>query len=208
MATRFDRVTTTTRVSEPDLDLDFANTALTKAEVALLTVRSTPGDARRLAPAELGGAMIAWLSMVFTLCYVLLPTAFALVGLPTLNLLVNLDFMLPTYVAAAFVAWVAAQVARPKVRLDGPRDPVLAASVGGFGVFVIAQNTLGGPYLTFGQMSPAGLACLLALNVVEMTLLGMMFASFTRRPLVAFAVGAGFQLLTMGLQLTALSLVL
>jgi hypothetical protein len=208
MATRFDRVTTTTRVSEPDLDLDFANTALTKAEVALLTARSMPGEARRLAPAELGGAMIAWLSLVFTLCYVLGPTALALVGLPSLNMLVNLDYLLPCYVAAGFVAWVGAMVARPSVRLDGPRDPVLAASVGGLGVLLVAQNTLGWPFVTFGQMSLMELVCHVALNLVEMTLLGMMFASFTRRSSVAFALGAGFQLLSIGLQLTALSLIL
>jgi hypothetical protein len=208
MATRFDRVTTTTRVTEPDLDLDFANTALTKAEVALLTARSTPGEVRQLAPAELSGAMIAWFSMVFSLCYILVPTGLALVGLPTLNVLVNLDYLLPSYVAAGFVAWVAAMVVRPKVRLDGPRDPVVAASVGGLGVLLIAQNSLGWPFLTFGQMTPAALAIFLALNLVEMTLLGMMFASFTRRPSIAFALGAGFQLLSLGLQLTALSLVL
>ena len=208
MATRFDRVTTTTRLSEPDLDLDFANTALTKAEVALLTARSVPGETRTLAPSELGGAMIAWFSIVFALCYLLLPTGLALLGLPTTNVLFNLWFMLPAYFAAGLVAWVTALVVRPKVRLDGPRDPVVAASVGGLGVLVIAQNSLGWPFFTFSEMSPAMLACFLGMNLVEMTLLGMMFASFTRRPLVAFAVGAGFQLLSIGLQLTALALAL
>jgi hypothetical protein len=71
--------------------------------------------------------------------------------------------------------------------------------------WALVVNTL--PFLVpFSAYSPFALALFVAINVVEMSLLGMMFASFTRRRSVAFALGAAFQWLTGGLLLLFLAL--
>lgn len=207
MATRFDRVTTTS--SRLDEDLDISPTALAPAGTYLPSTvpLQLPAHVPRQLPVRaLGGAMAAWLALTFGLCYVALPSLLAIVGLNT-GVISGFWFSLPAFGMASLVAVIGALVARPRVRLDllGPRDPVLAATLGGLGVWAVVHNT-SSLLVPFTQMGPLELASFLSLNVVEMGLLGMMFASFTRRPSVALAMGGGFQLLVLGLVLTLMTL--
>ncbi len=48
-------------------------------------------------------------------------------------------------------------------------------------------------------MGTAELATFVGLNIIEMSLIGMMLASFTRSITKAFALGMSFQLLVLGL---------
>jgi hypothetical protein len=209
MATRFDSVTSRTRVREPELDLELSEAALARvSELALLAARANPEEARRVAPSELGSALVTWLTVVFCLCYVVLPVGLSLFGvLPAMFVFDNLWYSLPTFAGAGFVAVASALAIRPRIRLRGPRDPVLAATLGGLGVWALAEN-FAGPFVPFGLMGTAELAGLVALNVVEMFLLGTMFASFTRSTSLAFLLGAAFQLLWCGVAMAIFALVL
>jgi hypothetical protein len=207
MATRFDRVTTAP--SRVDEDVELSPTALAPARSSHLPSTSPlnpPAHVPRQLPVRaLGGAMASWLALVFGVCYVAMPALFAIVSLNS-GVIGSLSYALPAFGMASLVAIVGALVARPTIRLDtfGPRDPVLAATVGGLAVWAVVHNSssLLQPFL---QMGPLELASFVALNVVEMTLLGMMFASFTRRSGVALAMGGGFQLLVLGLTLTLMT---
>ena len=205
MATRFDRVTMPARprVSEVDLEVEalLDRTDLIQPEVT--TQRQRP---RALPVRAVTGAMFAWLSLVFVTCYLVLPFVLAITGV-TGGVLAAAPFSLPAFGMASLVAIVGATLARPKIQLDvrGPRDPVISATVGGLGVWAVVHNT--SPLLQpFSAMGPAELASFISMNVLEMGLLGMMFASFTQRKAVALALGGGFQLLVLGLVLTLMSL--
>jgi len=202
MATRFDRVTTPLRVRDPELDdFDLEVRALARL------VQEPPAPVPRSVPTRgLTLAMAVWLSMIFATCYVALPTVLAMTGLNG-GLLTSAIFSFPAFALASIVSVVGAAVAKPEIRLDlaGSRDPVLSATVGGLGVWALIHNT-NALLVPFNHMGTAELASFLALNVLEMSLLGMMFASFTRRKLVAMALGGGFQFLMLGLALTLIKL--
>ena len=198
MATRFDRVTTPLRVREPELD-DFDLEVRALARLAQEPVAPVP---KPIPTRGLTLAMAAWLSMIFATCYVALPTALAVTGVNA-GLLGSALFSFPAFAMAALISIVGAAIAKPSIHLDlgSRRDPVLSATLGGLGVWAVIHNT--NPLLVpFSHMSAAELASFVALNVLEMSMLGMMFASFTRRKLVAFALGGGFQFLMLGLALT------
>jgi hypothetical protein len=207
MATRFDRVTTAS--SRLDEDVDLSSTALARPGSthlpSTIPLNLSAHAPRQLPIRALGGAMASWLALTFGVCYVALPALLAIVGLNS-GVIEALSFAFPAFGMASLVAIVGALVFQPRIRLDtlGPRDPVLAATVGGLGVWAVVHNTssLLQPFL---EMGPFELASFLALNVLEMSLLGMMFASFTRRTGVALALGGGFQLLVLGLVLTLMS---
>jgi hypothetical protein len=213
MATRFDRVTTTTRPRVADVDLEVEE-LLQRSELAVSELRSqklVPIQISKTVPRQmplraLVGAMATWFSGVFLTCYIGVPLIFAILGINS-GVLAAAPFALPAFAVAAFVTIMTATIAAPKVRLDtwGPRDPVLSATLGGLGVWAVVHNTsdLLRPFLTMG---PLEFSSFFALNMLEMTLLGMMFASFTRSRAVAMAMGGGFQLLVLGLVLTLMSL--
>jgi hypothetical protein len=159
---------------------------------------STPVDIR---PRQLGTASVAWLAGVFGLCYIALPIAAASVGLFT-DFWSHVFFNLPGFALATLVTAVGAMVARPKITTDvgATRDPVIAATSGGLLTWAIVHN-LSPVLLPFAAMGTAELATFLALNLLEMSLIGMMLASFTRSVAKAFALGMWFQLLVLGLVL-------
>jgi hypothetical protein len=215
MATRFDRVTTPVRVREPgsrqptlgELDLEVRELVrLSREPRTDLLPPST--KARQLPTRPLAVAMTVWLSTVFAACYVGLPLLLAMTGLNQ-DILTSSIFSFPAFVMASFVAVVGASIARPEIRLDvaGRRDPVLSATIGGLGVWALVHNT-SDLLVPFSAMTGPELISFVGLNVVEMVLLGMMFASFTRSKAVALVLGGGFQMLVLGLVLTLLKLAL
>lgn len=205
MATRFDRVTTTTRprVSEIDLELE---ALVRRPDLDLVQVHVPTQVPRTLPVRATAGAMMGWLALVFATCYLFLPLLMALTGV-TSGIIAAAPYSLPAFAMASFVAIVGVAVVQPRVRLDvwGPRDPVLSATLGGLGVWAVVHNT-SSLLLPFTSMGPLEFLGFFGLNVLEMAMLGMMFASFTRRRSVALALGGGFQLLVLGLVLTLMSL--
>ncbi|MFT4628363.1 MAG: hypothetical protein ACI8PZ_007058 [Myxococcota bacterium] len=158
-----------------------------------------PTTPQPIAAGKLTGAMATWFALILGVCYVAVPTARASVGLLD-NLVGHMAFNIPAFVFTAFVVTIGAAVARPDVRLstDSPRDPVLAASAGGLLAWAVICNL--SPILQpFWAMGAGELASFVAANVVEMGLIGMMLASFTRSAGKAFALGALFQVLMLGM---------
>jgi hypothetical protein len=195
--------------SHPLLDqLDsFDVEALTRRQDLLpIPVQTQSNVPRSLPPRAMGAAMASWLSLIFIACYFVGPLLMAGVGLNA-GVLAALPYALPSFALASFVAIVGAMVAQPKIRLDwrGRRDPVISATLGGLGVWALVHNT-SDLLVPFSDMSALELGSFVGLNLLEMSLLGMMFSSFTRRHSVALALGGGFQLLLMGLILTLMSL--
>ncbi len=177
---------------------------LTDAERVLEGVRLEASFApERLAETEapessvhLALATVAWMAAVCALTNVALPAAGSLVGAQW-----SLVAAIPAVVAwatSAVVVACALLVLRPKVPADGQRDPLLAATAGGLAVWVLASNALP-VYQPFAALGWGELGWLTALNLLEMGLLGAVWASLTPRPTVAFALGAGFQLLVVGI---------
>lgn len=207
MATRLDRVTTTS--SRLDEELDLTPTALVhhRAPQSTEALHLPTHVPRRLPVRALGGAMASWLSLTFGLCYVAVPALLAIVGWNT-GVIAGFWFSLPAFAMASLIATVGVLIAQPRMQLSltQPRDPVLAATLGGLGVWAVVHNT-SSMLMPFTSMSPLELLSFLGLNVLEMTLLGMMFASFTKRTSVALALGGGFQLLVLGLVLTLMALI-
>jgi len=195
MPTHFERVSN--RSSLIDVDLDLQSTGLGPVITALPTVSRT--EPRPIPSGTLARAMATWLSMVFFLTYLLIPAAGTLLGTGT-GVLFTSIMTIPAFVMACITTIVAAALARPHIVLDTRtrRDPVIPAALGGFGVWVVVHNT-SSLLVPFAVMTSLDLGMLLGGTVVEMVLLGMMFASMTRRPSVALALGGGFQLLLFGL---------
>lgn len=204
-----DGVRVSTRSREPSWDeLELELRALQRAEdpVSSLPVYVPRHTPRRLKPGAMLGATASWLAMVFALCYVAFPAMMLVSGINR-TLWMSTRVSVVSFGMTAFVVAVGAAIVRPTVRLGsvGPRDPVVSATLGGLGVWALIHNT-SALLLPFWAMGPAELLTFVSANVVEMTLIGMMLASFTRSRAVALALGGGFQLVAMGLFLTLLSL--
>lgn len=210
MATRFDRVTAPVRprALDPQVELEL-QALLDRSQLAPYDPSATAllDPTRGELPVRtLASAMAAWLTMVFATCYLAFPMLMAASGISR-GVLSSARYSLPAFGLASLVAIVAAVTSRASVRLDtrAPRDPVISATLGGLGVWAIVHNT--SPHLLpFTSMSSIEFATFFALNVLEMSLLGMMFASFTQRRGVAMALGGGFQLLVLTLVLTLMSI--
>ncbi|MEN0061619.1 MAG: hypothetical protein AAGA48_05680 [Myxococcota bacterium] len=215
MATRLDRVSTTSRLDQERNQAEQARARrrleATRTKEAPLAgsrerLRQLTAGERELPSRALGGAMASWLALTFGLCYVLLPSLAAITGVNP-GLINTFWFDLPSFAIASFVAIIGVLVERPRIDLSSSsRDPVLAAMVGGLGVWALIHNV--SAYLVpFADMSFLQFTSLFAINIVEMGMLGMMFASFSKRTDVALALGGGFQLGMFGLLLTLISLV-
>ena len=140
--------------------------------------------------ATLTAATASWLALTFALCYAIIPTALTVTNLGG-SAILGFWPQFPAFILAAIAATAGVAIAKPRIDLHQPsRDPVLAATAGGLAMWFLLQNTVLMPLALIGPWS--ALALVLA-NVVEMTLLGTMFASFTKRPLQAMMMGAGFQ---------------
>lgn len=190
MTTRLDaRTRTRDLFDEPDVPEPMIHLGAPSA-----TPRPVPTSA-------LMGAMAAWMAAVFGVCYVALPTLLSAVGW-TWGVLDGVWFNLPSFVLASFVAIIGAAALRPTVRTDvtAPRDPVIAASAGGLLTWCVVHNMA--PFLRhFDEFAALELVGFIFVNIVEMTLIGMMLASLTRSRAVAFGLGSAFQLLVLGLVL-------
>ncbi|MCB9798064.1 MAG: hypothetical protein H6741_35755 [Alphaproteobacteria bacterium] len=148
-------------------------------------------------PKELRRAVAAWTAVVFGSCYVALPFLAEVFGLYP-GLLRNLGASALGLAGLALATIVGVSVFKPEVRIptdvrSTPRDPVIAASLGGFLMWAFLHNTL--PWVVpFSWMTGTMLLTFLAFNALEMSLWGAMLSSFTRSRGKAFALGAAFQL--------------
>jgi hypothetical protein len=143
--------------------------------------------------------MTSWFFLVFGLCYVVAPVALSALGQLD-GLLSHVVLNSGALLLTGFVTVVAAAVARPHVHLSpsAPRDPTLAATLGGLITWATLHNL--SPLLEpFTAMGPGELLGFVAVNVLEMSLFGLMLASFTRSAAKAFALGALLQLLMVGM---------
>lgn len=188
MPTRLDEQTTRLRelLETPEIPHPLVHVGTTSLE-------PRPVPARALVPAMLG-----WMAAVFALCYVGLPLLFAGLGWYG-GVATGILFNLPSFLLATFVAVVTAAVYSPSIQtnLRAARDPVWSAAAGGLVTWAIIHNV--SPILKhFDQFATLDLLSFVFMNVVEMTMIGMMLASFTRNKAVAFGLGAGFQLLMLG----------
>lgn len=171
---------------------------------SLVPVRVPAHVPRRLPALRMGGAMATWLAVVFGVCYIGAPLLLAGLGLSA-GALAMFPYSLIGFGGAGLLAMLVAMVIRPKVSLTlaGPRDPVIAATLGGLTSWAIIHNT-NVLLMPFAAMTAPHLALFAAANVLEMALLGMMFASFTRSKVVAFTLGALFQVISMWIALSLL----
>ncbi len=174
-------------------------------------IREEAAAAERSAPLEIdkpglvAGAAAAWMGMTFLLCYVLLPMTRQALGLRyTLSPSLFEEGLMLAGSLGAFAVTLgvtvgAIAVKRPTVSLDpARREPILAATLGGLLPWAVLHNIL--PTLIhFDEMSAGVLLSFIGANVLESALFGAMLASFSRSPGRAFALGAGFQVLFMGL---------
>ncbi len=154
---------------------------------------------QRVATAPLVSAMTGWFSLILLTTYVAAPLTRGAMGLLD-NVAGHMLFNIPAFMLTAFVVTISAAVLQPAVRLhpDAPRDPVLAATGGGLLTWALLHNL--SPLLQpFTQMTSPELLSFLAVNVVEMGLIGVMLASFTRSSMKAFALGALVQALMLGM---------
>lgn len=208
MATRLDRVTTrnerarraaSPRTREREASWERA------APPAEGLGEVTTGE-KELPVRALGGAMASWFALTFGLCYVVLPALLAITGINP-RLINTFWFDLPAFAIVSFVATVGVLVERPRIDLSpSARSPVLAAMAGGLGVWAVIHNA--SQFLVpFAEMSTLQFTSLLGINLVEMGMLGAMFASFTKRSDVALALGGGFQLALFALLLSFFSFV-
>lgn len=175
-----------TRTSEAERILD----ELRLGDGPLVPRPGAPGPRQALGTAQ---AAVAWLWCVFALCYVAIPAVvWGITGEPG-GLLAAPAFAL-AFVAASVMTALGVLVGRPEIT----RGRVGAATLGGLTAWALATQ-LGGTFIPFTAMSAGALALLVAQNVLEMALLGSMWASFARKPGTAFALGAAFQLFVLGI---------
>ncbi|MEM6927957.1 MAG: hypothetical protein AAF602_13585 [Myxococcota bacterium] len=190
MATRLDKVS---RVARPERREERPRTSSSphvRTEARVAEAPSVTVDATSVPVRRLTQATAAWLGLTFIACYFLLPGISAMLGTGGAGVFA----FWPQYPAFMLVsAYVVTLVAAnpPDIQLSRPsRDPVLAATLGSFGMWALLQQTL----MPFAWMTTVSLTSLVALNLVESVLLGTMLASFADRPGRALSLGAGFQL--------------
>lgn len=175
----------------------------TEAERILEELRSGPGWLEKQ-PRPPGGsvvvrtalAAVAWLWGVFALCYVLVPALLWIVRGDFGGLSTAPGFA-PAFVAGSVLTAFYVLIERPTVRRGG--EPVVAATLGGLVAWAVAMQALRHVFVPLTALGPVDAGILLAQNVLEMGLLGAMWASFARRPGLAFALGAAFQFLIIGI---------
>lgn len=146
-------------------------------------------------PGRLAGAVTAWMSLTFLLCYIGLPMARAGLGL-SIN---SLNVMMGTAVASfggllGVMALTLLGIAaiRPAAQLKVDPDRVLAATSGGLLVWGLLHNILPG-LLTFSDMASGELLSFIGSNIIENALFGVMLASMARTGRGAFTLGVTFQ---------------
>ncbi|MCB9741108.1 MAG: hypothetical protein H6740_00585 [Alphaproteobacteria bacterium] len=146
---------------------------------------------------DLRRAVAAWTAVVFGSCYVALPFFAEVFGLYP-GLLRNLGASALGLTGLAMATMLGISVFKPDVRIPAdlrraPKDPIIAASLGGFLMWAFLHNTL--PWVVpFSWMTGTMLLTFVAFNALEMSLWGAMLSSFTRSRGKAFALGAAFQL--------------
>lgn len=183
------------------LEQELARGGITAFEAPLLALYRGPV---RPSAGRMGAATAAWFALVFGLCYVALPALTEVTGLHR-GLLQTAPVAALSFGATAFATAVAASVIRPT--LDGARDPVAAATLGGLLSWAALHHS-SALLRPFWAMGAVELATFLALNVLELFLVGSMLASLTRSRLAAFGLGAGWQVISVGLFLTLWALLL
>jgi energy-converting hydrogenase Eha subunit B len=206
MATRFDRAGPQNR-SRPAGEPQPLRREQSAPPVSVAATSPSPvgaAEVRVLPVRPLAAAVSCWLAMVFLACHLALPVAFSAAGLGA-GMAAYTVAAVPAFGFASFVALIGVLAARPLVSTTrAAADPVLAAVLGALGAWVLVQNSMPGLLPPFSAMSGAQVAAQVAVNGLEASLLGVMFASFTRRPAVAFALGAAFELVLLGVALTVL----
>ncbi|MCB9759667.1 MAG: hypothetical protein H6739_07475 [Alphaproteobacteria bacterium] len=151
-------------------------------------------------PQELRRAVAGWTAVIFGTCYVALPFGAEVFGLYP-GLLRNLGSSALSLAVMALLTVGVLRVVRPEVRIprdlaNAPRDPVIAATAGGFGTWLVLHNLIPG-LMHFDMMSSTMVMTFAAFNLLEGALWGMMLASFVRSRTGAFVLGAAFQLVLM-----------
>jgi hypothetical protein len=172
-----------------------------RMDAALALSGRAPVRRQELPPVRLAMASVAWLWGIFAVCYVALPVTSYAAGLEDAGALWVLPASTVGWLAASVMTAFAVLVNRPAISKDHRADPVIAATLGGLVVWALSESLFPffRPFTEFGGWELAWFA---ARNVLEMGLLGAMWASFTRRPALAFALGAAFQALTTGVVAT------
>ncbi len=144
-------------------------------------------------------ASTIWAMATFALCYVAIPTGYALAGLrPFL-----LPWVLPGELVACLVTRAAASVwmltrsvGKPGLEIAphglAASDRIPAAMAGGLLVWGLMHNILPG-LMSFGTMSMAFLGVFLLSNLVENALFGTILGTVTKTRRDAFVAGAMFQ---------------
>ena len=152
----------------------------------------------------LTGATASWLALTFALSYVAIPSATVTVGVVTPSALAY-GGQYPAFICTAILTTAIVGLVRPRVRLDAAgHDPFWAATAGGLAMWLLLQNVVQMP---MAWLSGWPLISLFATKLLELSMLSMMFASYTRRPGTAAALSAGFQLGTFLLTVVFLFLV-
>lgn len=211
MATRFDRVTLHRPPSAERARVEarsrlFHATTPVESPVLRGSTGAVHVEGRVLPVRPLAAAMSTWLAAVWVTCYLVAPAALSYLGLAGSASAYTLA-AIPAFLFAAFATAVGVLAFRPSIHLAGTRaDPVLAAILGSLAVWVWTQNGVPELMRPFTTMGYGEIGALLAVNGLEASLLGVMFASFTRSTAGAFALGASFKLVLMGIALGLLSL--
>ncbi len=166
-------------------------------------MRSAANEAPMPGAVQLALAALGWLLGVWAICYV---------GLQLFAILLGFRSRFAHPIEAG-VAWLTASLVvafallswRPNIPPDTRRDPVISAAAGGLLVWALASNTLP-VFRPFNHFGTGEFVWFVGQNIVEMFLLAVVWASLTRRPLLAFGLGAGFQVLVTGISALLLAL--
>ena len=175
------------------------DTSIVRVETDPLAGYLDRRQARPIPARALVGAIAAWFGLVYAVCYVALPTTAAAFGLYS-NLLPNLVVNTLTLIPAAGITMGLAALCQPEIvtHLRAKRDPVIAATLGSFLVWLGLVETVDAiqPLTNMPWYEAFTFA---SFNLLESAMFGAMLASFVRTPGRAFALGAAFQLLLVGL---------
>ncbi len=150
-------------------------------------------EPKRISQPRLRVATAVWMSLVFALCYVGLPLVGSKTGvLPELieHLSGNtVAFVWLTFGTLAGLRWLRPDVVVPR---EGsfPTGPIVAATAASLAVWAVVQDLVFEPFSAMGAVASA---MLIAFNVIESSLFGVMLATFARTVPRALAFGAAFQ---------------